>query len=157
MRDEIERHERKLSRRVALGTFAALAMLGVGCAGREKADGPPVSPTAGMGTILKGAKRRLRKHVGDRRRRAAALELLKKIEAELVGLNRVTHDWRTDQALLTSAERGDRAQLVALSEQAHDRILDALRTAADHAVAMRAHLDAREWVLVFPGPEAAAA
>lgn len=127
----------------------SLALLGLAC---SAADAPDTElPTEQLGLHFRKLRRRIRKHVRACERREAALALVERIDQELGGVSRLLVDWRTDIAMLPDG--AGRAVILALTRSYSEQLGDVAREAGRLAFALRRHITAEEWPLVFPNPE----
>lgn len=128
-----------------------MVLLGPSCAGSKK---QAAAPTDEMSSRVKGARKRIKKHVADKGRRKAALETLEAAQRDIASIREMTHDWRYDIAKLPGADRRDRAKLEAITERYNRAMLDKLEAAARKIHGLRQHITAAEWPQVFPVPAA---
>lgn len=133
-----------LSRR---GFVALLGWLGLGCHRQDRPD--TTLPTEQLGPHFRKLRRRIRKHVPDRRRRAAALALVDRLHRQLGAVDRLLIEWRTDLALLPDDQRRDRDAILRVTRQHSEQLGEAAREAGRVAFSLRCSITAAEWPLVF--------
>ncbi|HLT34674.1 MAG TPA: hypothetical protein VK034_00280 [Enhygromyxa sp.] len=128
----------------------AVALLGLGGLGCRHQDRPDTElPTEQLGPHFRKLRRRIRKHVADRDRRAAALALVKQLDRQLGDLDRLLVEWRTDLALLPDDQREDRSAIARITRHHAQQLGEAAREAGRVAHRLRCHISAAEWPLVF--------
>ena len=132
--------------------YAALGLLGIACHARDAPD--TELPAEQLGPQFRKLRRRIRKHVPSRPRREGALALVDCIEQQLADIDRLLVDWRTDLAVLPDEQRFDRSVILQVTRSYSEQLGDIAREIGRLAFALRRHITADEWLLVFPSPSA---
>ncbi len=124
------------------------AAFGVGC---SKAKGPSTTlPIVELRPAFRRVRRRIRKHVEDRRRRERALALVDEASRTLARLGVLLVQWREATALLPDEQRRDRTKVLAITDAYCGEIGWVVHQAAAIAIALRDEVTEAEWSLVFP-------
>lgn len=139
----------QLSRR-GLSWFAALlGSFTLACRDRQAPD--TELPTEQLGPHFRKLRRRIRKHVREPERRAAALALVECMDERLESVGLLLVDWRTDLAMLS--DDAGKTVVLAMTRSYSERLGDVARDVGRLAFQLRRHITAEEWPRVFPTPE----
>jgi hypothetical protein len=136
---------RRALARVLFGLF------GLACHDRNAPD--TELPTAQVGPHFRKLRKRIRKYVPEHERRAA-IALVERTQQQLVGIDRLLVEWRTDLAMLPDDQRWDRTVILQVTRSYSEQLGEVAREVGRLAFQLRCHIDADEWPLVFPSSDA---
>ncbi len=139
-----------LTRRpLLLGSGSVLALVALGCAGKQpKIEQPVVTIDAALDRL----RHNIERHVEDKQRRKRALAKLEELREVLADFDRLALEWRTET--LEALERGEDSEgMSSVADRVATKFEAGLRRAATVAVELRSDIGASEWPLVFRAAE----